>query len=56
MRVKQDLLLKIAAIIKQHGAKLAVPVSNVYLPDGLALPREYEPGGAITTSPGMARA
>ncbi len=56
MRVKQDLLLKIAAIIKQHGAKLAVPVSNVYLPEGLALPRGYEPGGAVMTSPGMTRA
>jgi MscS family membrane protein len=33
MRVKQDLLLKIAAIIAQHGAKLAVPVSTVYLPE-----------------------
>lgn len=55
MRVKQDLLLKIAAIIKQHGAKLAVPVSNVYLPDGLP-PREYEPGAAIVASPGMTRA
>src|SRR3546814_5528568 len=28
MRVKQDLLLKIAAIIKQHGAKLAVPIRS----------------------------
>jgi len=33
MRVKQDLLLKIAAIITQHGAKLAVPVAAVHLPD-----------------------
>lgn len=34
MRVKQDLLLNIATIITQHGARLAVPVSNVYLPEG----------------------
>lgn len=46
MRVKQDLLLKIAAIIAQHGARLAVPVSTVYLPEGPALQRKYEPGGA----------
>lgn len=39
MRVKQDLLLRIAAIIAQHGARLAVPVSNVYLPEGAALRR-----------------
>lgn len=32
MRVKQDLLLKIAAIITQHGARLAVPVTAVHLP------------------------
>lgn len=32
--VKQDVLLKIAAIIAEHGAKLAVPVSTVYLPNG----------------------
>jgi len=34
MRVKQDLLLKIAAIISQHGAKLAVPVAAVHLSEG----------------------
>lgn len=36
MRVKQDLLLRIAAIIDQHGAKLAIPASNVYLPERAA--------------------
>jgi MscS family membrane protein len=56
MRVKQDLLLKIGAIIKEHGAKLAVPVSHVYLPDGLTLPEEYEASRAIAASPGMTRA
>ncbi len=40
MRVKQDVLLKIAAIIARHGAKLAVPVSTVYMPRGLALQGE----------------
>jgi MscS family membrane protein len=33
MRVKQDLLLKIAAIIMEHGAKLAVPVAAVHMSD-----------------------
>jgi len=36
MRVKQDLLLKIAAIITQHGARLAVPVAAVHLSEGSA--------------------
>lgn len=39
MRVKEDLLLKIAAIITQNDAKLAVPVSTIYLPEGSALQR-----------------
>jgi MscS family membrane protein len=38
MRVKEDLLLKIAAIIARHGARLAVPVARVHLPEGPALP------------------
>lgn len=42
MRVKQDLLLEIAAIVAQHSAKLAVPVSTVYLPEGPRLRRDYE--------------
>ncbi len=45
MRVKEDLLLKIAAIITQHGAKLAVPVATVHLPDVPALQRQHEPDG-----------
>jgi MscS family membrane protein len=54
MRVKQDLLLKIAAIIAQHGARLAVPVSTVYLPEASALRREYEPNGARPAAAGIA--
>lgn len=45
MRVKEDLLLKIAAIITQHGAKLAVPVATVHLPEAPALRRQHEPDG-----------
>lgn len=40
MRVKQDILLKIAAIIAENGANLAVPVSTVRVPGGLALRHE----------------
>jgi len=39
MRVKQDLLLRIAAIIDQHGAKLAIPAAAVYLPERAAAQR-----------------
>lgn len=53
MRVKQDLLLRIAAIIAQHDAKLAVPVSTVYLPEGPALRRDPEPRGAGPSSAGI---
>lgn len=48
MRVKEDLLLKIAAIIAQHGARLAVPVATVHLPDAPTLQRQHEPDGAKT--------
>ncbi|MGH8162203.1 MAG: mechanosensitive ion channel family protein [Gammaproteobacteria bacterium] len=44
MRVKQDVLLKIAAIIARHGARLAVPVSTVYMPEGLELQSEHRGG------------
>ncbi|MDN5864296.1 MAG: mechanosensitive ion channel family protein [Gammaproteobacteria bacterium] len=40
MRIKEDWLLKIAEIVKKHGAKLALPVSNLYAPEGLARQRE----------------
>lgn len=47
MRVKQEIMLGIAKIIKQRGAKLAVPVSTVYLPDGRALQRDNRPDGLV---------
>ncbi|MDN5927259.1 MAG: mechanosensitive ion channel family protein [Hyphomicrobiales bacterium] len=37
MAVKEDILLKIAAIVRQHGAELAVPTSTIHMPDGLRL-------------------
>lgn len=41
-RVKQDVLLKIAEIVVRSGARLAVPVASVYLPDGLREGKEVE--------------
>ena len=35
--VKQDVLLKIAAIIGRHGAEIAFPTSTVHLPDAIAV-------------------
>ena len=34
--VKQDVLLKIAAIIDSHGAEIAFPTSTVHVPNGIA--------------------
>lgn len=33
MAIKEDILLKIAAIVRDHGAELAVPTSTVHMPD-----------------------
>jgi MscS family membrane protein len=33
MTTKEDLLLKIAAIVRDHGAELAIPTSTVHMPD-----------------------
>jgi MscS family membrane protein len=35
MAIKEDILLKIAGIVRAHGAELAVPTSTVHMPDGL---------------------
>lgn len=39
--VKEDVLLKIAAIIGEHDAELAIPVSTVHMPDGLRLETDF---------------
>ena len=36
-KVKQDVLLKILAIIESHGAQAAFPTSTVHMPQGLAV-------------------
>jgi MscS family membrane protein len=35
--IKQDVLLKIAEIIEQHGAEIAFPTSTVHVPDGVVM-------------------
>lgn len=35
MSVKEDILLKIATIVRSHGGELAVPTSTVHMPDGV---------------------
>jgi MscS family membrane protein len=35
MAVKEAILLRIASIVREHGAELAVPTSTVHMPDGL---------------------
>ena len=39
-KVKQDVLLKILAIIDAHGADIAFPTSTVHVPDGVRLESE----------------
>jgi MscS family membrane protein len=39
-RVKQDVLLKVAAIIESHGAEVAFPTSTLHLPDGVEVKEE----------------
>src|SRR3546814_1956514 len=37
MTVKEDILLKIAALVRKHGGELAVPARTLHLPEGLRL-------------------
>ncbi len=37
LNIKEDVLLKIADIIKSHGGELAVHTSTVHMPDGIRL-------------------
>jgi MscS family membrane protein len=43
MQIKEDILLRIADIVRAHGAELAVPTSTVHLPDGLKLRGDNTP-------------
>jgi len=42
-RIKQDVLLKIAAIIEGHGAEIAFPTSTLHVPEGVEV-RQEPPG------------
>lgn len=53
MRVKEDVLLKIADIVADHDAELAVPVSSVYTPDGIELKTGREGAQDGTDAPGV---
>lgn len=44
MNVKEDVLLKVAEIIRRHGAQLSMPVSTVYMPEGLQIQRTVRSG------------
>ena len=44
--IKQDVLLKIEQIIREHGAEIAFPTSTVHVPDGLKLEPQL-PEGAL---------
>lgn len=45
MAVKEDILLKIASIVREHGAELAVPTSTVHMPDGVRFRSEPSSAG-----------
>ena len=51
MRVKEDMLLTIADIIRKQGGELAIPISNVQVPDGLRLLPAADPVGESLTPP-----
>ena len=41
-RVKQDVLLRVAQIIEQHGAQIAFPTRTLHLPDGMHISTAQE--------------
>jgi MscS family membrane protein len=45
MAVKEEILLKVASIVREHGAELAVPTSTVHMPDGLRFQSEPSSAG-----------
>jgi len=44
MDTKEDILLRIADIVRGHGGELAVPTSTVHVPDGLEFEPRRSPG------------
>ncbi|MBV6272838.1 mechanosensitive ion channel family protein [Alcaligenaceae bacterium CGII-47] len=54
MNVKEDVLLRVAQIIRSHGAQLAMPISNVYMPEGLHIQQGSRPVDQPSSSPELA--
>lgn len=46
MIIKEDILLKIAGIVRQHGGEIAIPTSTIHMPDGVGL-RTASTGAAL---------
>lgn len=44
METKEDLLLRIADIVRRHGGELAVPTSTIHMPDGVEFQSRSSPG------------
>lgn len=49
-RVKEDVLLKILAIVERHEAQVAFPTSTIHLPDALELRSAQGAGGRTQAS------
>jgi MscS family membrane protein len=49
--IKQDVLLKIAAIIESHGAEIAFPTHTLHVPDGLSLAGEQQTSARTGDAP-----
>ncbi len=45
LNVKEDILIRIAEIVRKHGGALAVPTSTVHVPEGLQLSRPRKSEG-----------
>lgn len=51
LNVKEDILVRIAEIVRQHGGELAVPTSTVHVPEGLQVnPRQEADGEPLVNS------
>jgi MscS family membrane protein len=52
-RAKEEILLAIADIARENGCELILPVSNIYMPEGLAVKQGGEDGNKPTPTEGM---
>lgn len=49
-RIKEDVLLKILAIVEEHDAQIALPTSTLHVPDGVAVRAGQEAAARTTPS------